>query len=73
MDKWIKGTKALFVADKSRLEIVGDINVTKDQVDFRFNEDLMFRIPFRPVSIILYELNIAFIFLIVFSYLLLIS
>jgi hypothetical protein len=50
MDKWIKGTKALFVAEKSKLDIVGEVNVSKDQVDFRFREDLMFRIPFRPVS-----------------------
>ena len=51
MDKWIKGTKALFVAEKSKLDIVGDISVDSEKVEFRFREDLMFRIPFRPVSI----------------------
>ena len=49
MDKWIKGTKALFVAEKSKLDILGDVNVNKDKVEFSFREDLMFRIPFRPV------------------------
>jgi len=51
MDKWIKGTKALFVAEKSKLDIVGDVSVDSEKAEFRFREDLMFRIPFRPVSI----------------------
>mmetsp|Transcript_39932 Transcript_39932/g.58699 ORF Transcript_39932/g.58699 Transcript_39932/m.58699 type:complete len:209 (+) Transcript_39932:53-679(+) len=49
LPKWIKGTKQLFVAEKSRVSLVGDVNVSKEQVDFRFDEDLMFRIPFTPV------------------------
>lgn len=49
MQKWIVGTKRLFVAEKSRVSLVGDVNVSKDKVDFRFDEDLMFRIPLRPV------------------------
>lgn len=49
MQKWIIGTKRLFVAEKSRVSLVGDVDVTKDRVEFRFDEDLMFRIPLRPV------------------------
>ena len=49
MQKWIVGTKRLFVAEKSRVSLVGDVNVSKDKVTFRFDEDLMFRIPLRPV------------------------
>mmetsp|Transcript_3755 Transcript_3755/g.4875 ORF Transcript_3755/g.4875 Transcript_3755/m.4875 type:complete len:219 (+) Transcript_3755:54-710(+) len=49
MDKFIKGTKALFVAEGSSIRLVGDVMVTSDKAEFRFDEDLMFRIPFRPV------------------------
>lgn len=49
MDKWIKGTQALFVASGSRVSLVGDVNVTPSEVTFRFDEDLMFNIPFKPV------------------------
>mmetsp|Transcript_16859 Transcript_16859/g.26313 ORF Transcript_16859/g.26313 Transcript_16859/m.26313 type:complete len:214 (-) Transcript_16859:283-924(-) len=48
MDKWIIGTKRLFVAEKSRVSLVGDVQVSDDgsKAEFRFDEDLMFRIPF---------------------------
>mmetsp|Transcript_22061 Transcript_22061/g.32594 ORF Transcript_22061/g.32594 Transcript_22061/m.32594 type:complete len:200 (+) Transcript_22061:107-706(+) len=49
LDKWIVGTQRLFVGDKSRVTLVGDIQVTSDQVELRFDEDLMFNIPFKPV------------------------
>lgn len=49
MDKWIKGTKALFVAAGSRVSLVGDVDVSPSEVSFRFDEDLMFNIPFKPV------------------------
>jgi len=49
MDKWIKGTKALFIPSGSRLKLVGDVDVTQSEVSFRFDEDLMFNIPFKPV------------------------
>ena len=49
MDKWIVGTQKLFVGDKSRVDLVGDIDVTRDRIEFRFDEDLMFNIPFKPV------------------------
>ena len=45
MEKWIVGTKRLFVAEKSQVNLVGDVDVSKDRVEFRFDEDLMFRIP----------------------------
>ncbi|KAL7480194.1 hypothetical protein ACHAW6_005890 [Cyclotella cf. meneghiniana] len=49
MDKWIKGTKSLFIPSGSRVSLVGDVNVTPTEVNFRFDEDLMFNIPFKPV------------------------
>jgi len=49
IEKWIKGTKKLFVAEESKVNLVGDVVVKPDRVEFRFDEDLMFRIPFRPV------------------------
>ena len=49
IDKWIKGTQKLFVAEKSRVDLVGDVQVSPTKVEFRFDEDLMFRIPLRPV------------------------
>lgn len=49
MDKWIKGTKSLFIPSGSRVSLVGDVNVTPLAVEFRFDEDLMFNIPFKPV------------------------
>lgn len=49
MDKWIKGTKALFIPSGSSVKLVGDVDVTKSEVSFRFDEDLMFNIPFKPV------------------------
>ena len=49
MDKWVKGTKSLFVASGSRVSLVGDVEVNKKEVTFRFDEDLMFNIPFKPV------------------------
>lgn len=49
MDKWIKGTKQLFVAENSSLRLVANsMAVTPEMVQFRFDEDLQFRIPFRP-------------------------
>jgi hypothetical protein len=63
MDKWILGTQRLFVGDGSSISVGGGnlrddgdendwIVVTKDQVEFRFDEQLMFNIPllvWRPV------------------------
>ena len=49
MDKWVKGTKALFIPSRSTLNLVGDVDVTSSAVTFRFDEDLCFNIPFKPV------------------------
>jgi len=49
MDKWVKGTKSLFIPSGSRVSLVGDVAVSAAEVSFRFDEDLMFNIPFRPV------------------------
>ncbi|KAL7435091.1 hypothetical protein ACHAXH_002486 [Discostella pseudostelligera] len=49
MDKWIKGTKSLFIPSGSRVSLVGDVDVSQAEVSFRFDEDLMFNIPFKPV------------------------
>jgi len=49
MDQWVKGTQKLFVGEKSQVRLVGDVNVSPDKVEFKFDEDLMFRIPFRPI------------------------
>jgi hypothetical protein len=42
---WQKGTARLFVAERSAVRLVGDVKVTAQQVEFRFDEDLTFRIP----------------------------
>ena len=42
MDKWIKGTKSLFIPSGSRVSLVGDVAVSAAEVSFRFDEDLMF-------------------------------
>lgn len=49
MDQWIRGTRKLFVGEKSNVRLVGDIDVSPEKVEFRFDEDLCFNIPFKPV------------------------
>lgn len=49
LDQWVKGTAKLFVGEQSNVRLVGDVDVSADEVKFRFDEDLMFRIPFRPI------------------------
>mmetsp|Transcript_25089 Transcript_25089/g.29040 ORF Transcript_25089/g.29040 Transcript_25089/m.29040 type:complete len:248 (-) Transcript_25089:97-840(-) len=54
LDQWIKGTSQLFVSptskgSKSRVNLVGDVMANDKEVVFRFEEDLMFNIPFKPV------------------------
>ena len=36
------------MGEKSDVRLVGDIDVSAEKVEFRFDEDLMFRIPLRP-------------------------
>ena len=49
MPQWIKGTQKLFVGAKSQVRLVGDVAVTPQAVEFRFDEDLCFNIPFQPI------------------------
>lgn len=49
LEKWIKGTKSLFIPGGSRVSLVGDVAVSPETVEFRFDEDLMFNIPFHPI------------------------
>jgi hypothetical protein len=49
IDQWIQGTSRLFVGEGSDLRLVGDVHVSNQQVEFLFDEDLMFNLPFvRP-------------------------
>lgn len=48
MDQWIRGTQKLFNGDSSEVRLVGDVEVSKSAVEFRFDEDLQFNIPLRP-------------------------
>ena len=42
------GTNRLFVGKKSDIRLIGDVYVSPEKVQFRFDGDLMFRIPLRP-------------------------
>ena len=46
-DKFIKGTKALFVASESQVELLGDVDVLENgkKLQFRFQETLAFNFP----------------------------
>ena len=46
LDKWMKGTSALFVAALSHVDIVGEVEATDTEVKFRFDEVLAFNLPF---------------------------
>lgn len=51
LDKWIKGTGALFLAEKSHVDIVpGTLTATTTEVRFRFDETLCFNLPLlKPI------------------------
>ncbi|GFH51260.1 hypothetical protein CTEN210_07736 [Chaetoceros tenuissimus] len=50
LDQWIKGTSKLFVGPPgSRVSLVGPVEASDKEIVFRFEEDLMFNIPFKPV------------------------
>ena len=59
LPQWIKGTAQLFVPPPysvgkegnkgSRVGLVGDVIATNEKVEFKFEEDLMFNIPFKPI------------------------
>ncbi|KAG7337778.1 hypothetical protein IV203_017792 [Nitzschia inconspicua] len=46
LDQWMKGTQKLFVANKSHVDLEpNSLQVSNDQVTFRFQETLCFNIP----------------------------
>lgn len=50
LDQWIKGTQKLFVGPPgSRVALAGPVEASDKEISFRFEEDLMFNIPFKPV------------------------
>ena len=48
LDKFIKGTSKLFVADRSHVDLASPVTATDASVEFKFKEDLCFNIPFKP-------------------------
>ena len=46
LDKWMKGTAALFVGSLSHVDLVGDVKADASEVSFRFSETLAFNLPF---------------------------
>lgn len=48
IDKYIQGTKALFNADKSHVDLDGPVVVEGTTVSFPFKEKLTFNLPFNP-------------------------
>eukprot|EP00979_Chaetoceros_neogracilis_P007066 scaffold1472_cov245-Chaetoceros_neogracile.AAC.9 len=50
IDQWIKGTSKLFVGPPgSRVSLVDGVKANDKEVVFKFEEDLMFNVPFKPV------------------------
>lgn len=50
IDKFIKGTKALFMGPPySKLSLTSPVTATDTDLKFTFSEDLVFNIPFKPV------------------------
>jgi len=48
IDKYVQGTKALFNAGKSHVDLVGPVEANDKEVNFKFQETLAFNIPFNP-------------------------
>lgn len=48
LEQWVKGTQRLFVGQESSVRLVGPVNVSREKIEFQFDENLMFNIPFRP-------------------------
>jgi|MDTB01.2.fsa_nt_gb hypothetical protein len=45
IDKYVQGTKALFVPEKSHVDLLGEVKADKDLITFKFQEVLCFNIP----------------------------
>ena len=48
IDKYVTGTKALFNAANSHVDLVGTVTATPAEVTFKFKEILAFNVPFNP-------------------------
>lgn len=48
INQYIKGTKALFNAEKSHVDLVGNVDADENAVSFKFSEKLTFNLPFSP-------------------------
>ena len=49
LEKFVSGTKKLFDASKSRVDLTSPVTVDAQQAAFSFREDLCFNVPFKPV------------------------
>ena len=48
LDQWMRGTQKLFDGTQSKVDLVGDVKASSQQVEFCFSEILAFNIPFKP-------------------------
>ena len=48
LDQWMRGTQKLFDGTQSKVDLVGDVKASSQEVEFRFSEILAFNIPFKP-------------------------
>ena len=44
----MRGTQKLFDGTQSKVDLVGDVKASSQEVEFRFSEILAFNIPFKP-------------------------
>ena len=48
INQYVTGTKALFNAANSHVDLVGSVTASAAEVNFRFKETLAFNVPFNP-------------------------
>jgi hypothetical protein len=48
IDQYVSGTKALFNAQRSHVDLVGSVSASSDMASFNFNEKLTFNLPLNP-------------------------
>ena len=51
INKYIVGTKALFVPEKSKVQLTSPVEVTDEKIAFKFKETLTFNIPILSPSV----------------------
>ena len=49
IDNYVKGTKALFNKERSKVELVGEVQISAEEAVFKFKEDLSFNVPLKPI------------------------